>query len=554
MPRRLNDAFRASVGERTHLTSAAGHPPALYGLIGDAADVPVMMALLRISDAVLRSDYFDEVLEVVAEQALHAVGGASLAISRWDRDSGRLRTLINVGALAEHEERWPTDEFYEPSQDADVADLVIGGRTYLHCVDDPACPPQARLLLESLGKECELGVPIVYGDLIWGEIWVSATSGRRFDHGDAQLLQAIAAHTAVAIGRSEMLNTVSSYAFEDPLTGMANRRAVERRFERIDWSESSPVALMCDLDGFKQVNDTRGHQAGDELLRLVASVLDDTASEFDDALAARLGGDEFCVLLVDSTLEEAQRFANRATRAFAGVATHGVTMSWGAAAAGAELRSGAALLQAADAALIEAKRHGPAHYSAVARSEDIPGVSRRRQTEGPRRSAAEELCEAVVDVLAGNPTLSAIEALEVLALQMQRAADTCAYALSVLTEDRRAVVTVRKMDIVVDKWSGLAILTDLGVDGGDLADYPDSAKAIDNETAFVAAREIPGSHRSELDLLDTLGYRAVLIVGVHGESARYLAEFYSNVGHDNLVAIAPVVRVLAAYCVRGRSG
>ena len=552
MPRRLNDAFRAPNNERVHLSSTGGHLPALHDLLGDAADVPVLVTLLRISDAVLRSDYFDEVLEVVAEQALLAVGAASLAISRWDGDTGKLRTLINVGALADHEERWPTDEFYKPSQDPSVAELVIGGRTYLHCVDDPACPPESRRLLESLGKECELGVPIVYGDAMWGEIWASGADGRRFDHGDAQLLQAIAAHTAVAIGRSEMLNKVSSYAFEDPLTGMANRRAVDRCFERLDWDSCSPVALMCDLDGFKQVNDTRGHQAGDDLLRLVARVLSDTASTFDDALAARLGGDEFCVLLADATLDEAQRFANHATRAFAEVATHGVTMSWGAAAAGVDLRTGSALLQAADAALIEAKRHGSAHYSAVARSEDLPGVSRRRTTGGPRRSAAEDLCQEVVDVLADNPGLPAMEALEVLAVQLQWAANTCAYALSILTEDGRAVVTPRKMDIVVDKWSGLAILTDLGVDGGDLADYPASAAAIENESAFVAAHEIPGTHPSELELLDTLNYRAVLIVGVHGPNARYLAEFYSNVGPDDLVAIAPVVQILAAYCVRGR--
>ncbi|MEH3140796.1 MAG: sensor domain-containing diguanylate cyclase [Mycobacterium kyogaense] len=539
------------MSERVHLLGAGGPAPALHNLIGDAADVPVLVALLRISDAVLRSDYFDEVLEVIAEQALLAVSAASLAISRWDSESGQLRTLINVGALAEHEERWPADEFYTPSHDAAIADLVIGGRTYMHCIDDPACPPQSRQLLESLGKECELGVPIVYGDDMWGEIWASATDGRRFDHGDAQLLQAIAVHTAVAIGRSEMLNTVSSYAFEDALTGIANRRAVERHFERLDWSVCSPVALMCDLDGFKQVNDTLGHQAGDDLLRLVARVLDSTAGEVDGALAARLGGDEFCVIFGDSTLQDAQDFANTATRAFADVATHGVTMSWGAAAAGADLRTGAALLQAADSALIEAKRHGPAHYSAVTRSEDLPGVSRRRAPEGPRVSAAEDLCAAVVDVLAHSPGMSALEALEVLAVQLQRAADTCAYALSVLTEDGRALVTPRKMDIVVDKWSGLAILTDLGVDGGDLADYPASAEAIENESAFVAAHEIPGTHPSELELLDTLGYRAVLIVGVHAASGRYLAEFYSNIGHENLVAIAPVVQVLAAYCVRG---
>ena len=62
----------------------------------DMADAPVLRALLKISNAVLRANYFDEALEVIAEQALQALDAAAVSISRWEAET-ELRTLINVG-------------------------------------------------------------------------------------------------------------------------------------------------------------------------------------------------------------------------------------------------------------------------------------------------------------------------------------------------------------------------------------------------------------------------------------------------------------------------
>jgi diguanylate cyclase (GGDEF)-like protein len=87
-------------------------------------------------------------------------------------------------------------------------------------------------------------------------------------------------------------------ALVDPLTGLANRRAFDRRLAE-EWKRSErygrPLGLvMLDLDGFKQLNDTRGHKEGDRVLREAASLLEDRLRAID--LAARLGGDEFAAL------------------------------------------------------------------------------------------------------------------------------------------------------------------------------------------------------------------------------------------------------------------
>ena len=518
------------------------------GLFDAAAELPVLKALLRISDAVLRADYFDEVLEVIAEQALIALHAASVSISRWDPERGTLQTLINVGELAPDEQRWPQDECYFVADDPLVTELLQNGRSYTNAVDDPGCPPDCSRLLRGLGKETELAVPVMYGDSMWGEIWASGTDGRRFDKGDAQLLQAISAHIAVAIGRSELLSTVWRYALQDPLTGIANRRAIDQLLAEIDWETATPTALVCDLDGFKQVNDREGHPAGDALLRGLATALERLTGQIDGAVAARLGGDEFCVFLPDATLAAAQVFADDATRAFHDVVDTDVSVSWGAAAAGPDIRSAQDLLAAADAALLEAKRNGPARFSTGVATTAVPdGTDRGDRRTGDRRGV-DQLAGDIVEILGRSPELTVPAALEILALQVQQAINAAAWAISVRTDDGTALRTVCSVDSVLKQESGLSVLTDLGPTVYELTDYPVSAKAVAEGTTFVTAVGMDGSDPAEMALVEKLGYQAGLGVGVRAGKRHYLLELFSHEGPSELAAIAPHVLVLAAYC------
>ena len=519
------------------------------GLFDAASEPPVLKALLRISEAVLRADYFDEVLDVIAEQALTALNAASLSISRWDPQRGTLQTLINVGELAPDEQRWPRDEYYFVADDPLVTELLQNGRSYTNAVDDPDCPPDCSRLLLELGKECELAVPVMYGDSMWGEIWASGTAGRRFDGGDARLLQAISAHTAVAIGRSELLSTVWGYALLDPLTGIANRRAMDRLLDEIDWETATSAALVCDLDGFKQVNDRDGHPAGDALLRAVASVLERLTGEFDGAVAARLGGDEFCVFLPDATLTAAQVFADDATRVIREVVETEVSVSWGAAAAGPDIHNGQDLLAAADAALLEAKRHGPARFSTGMATTTVPRGTDRGGRRTGDRPGIDQLAGVIVEILQRQPQLTVPAALEILAMQVQQAINAAAWAISVRTDDGTALRTVCSVDSVLKQGSGLSVLTDLGPTVYELSDYPASARALAEGTTFVTAVGLEGSDHAEIELVEKLGYQAGLGVGVRAGSRRYLLEFFSHEGYAELAATAPHVQVLAAYCV-----
>lgn len=148
-------------------------------------------------------------------------------------------------------------------------------------------------------------------------------------------------------------------AATDVLTGLANRRAMNERLSRLDRAGTPYAVVSADLDHFKRLNDTYGHEIGDRCLKLFAQVLRD-ASRADD-LAARPGGEEFTVVLAKTGMDGGRTFAARvhgmlteASRK-AGLA---FTVSLGVATRPEHGGSAEEVLRAADAALYSAKERG----------------------------------------------------------------------------------------------------------------------------------------------------------------------------------------------------
>jgi diguanylate cyclase (GGDEF)-like protein len=213
------------------------------------------------------------------------------------------------------------------------------------------------------------------------------------------LLPAVAVY--VALGHNARLRwraeeRVVHQAFHDALTDLPNRGLLVERLqaalERWDGNEESLAVLFVDLDRFKLINDTLGHQAGDALLVAVAERLRVSVRAGDTV--ARLGGDEFIVLLEGLTPDcRAETVAARITRALAAPLDLGgrriaVTTSVGIAFPAGGRRDAGDLLRAADVALYQAKDRGRAQY-AVYDQAAARAAEERLALEGDLRRAIE---------------------------------------------------------------------------------------------------------------------------------------------------------------------
>jgi diguanylate cyclase (GGDEF)-like protein len=173
----------------------------------------------------------------------------------------------------------------------------------------------------------------------------------------------IAEQALIALENARLHGLVQRQAVTDELTGLANRRRflaqLETEVTRSRRSGSPLGIIVADLDDFKRINDTHGHEAGDEALRRFGEILTTLARDVD--LPVRLGGEEFAVLLPDTDLAGATQLAERLRSALEsatiGPAGTRLTASFGVssfpAAAGAE-----DLLTDADRRLYDAKHAG----------------------------------------------------------------------------------------------------------------------------------------------------------------------------------------------------
>ena len=170
-------------------------------------------------------------------------------------------------------------------------------------------PPALRVL----GVRSSLAVPIAGKERPFGVLDIHSTEPTRFTPQDVHFAQASANVLADALERHSADEALRPRVLPDSLTGLPNRLSfVDSLRDALSRSlaSGSPVGILfLDLDRFKQVNDTYGHQAGDRVLQELADILRETAREIDQL--GRYGGEEFLAILPDSDPEAAVTFAER---------------------------------------------------------------------------------------------------------------------------------------------------------------------------------------------------------------------------------------------------
>jgi diguanylate cyclase (GGDEF)-like protein len=224
-------------------------------------------------------------------------------------------------------------------------------------------------VLQRFGSRSGLAVPIVGRSSPFGILGVQSSTARSYSAGDVDFVQSLANVLADALERQATEDDIRYRALHDPLTALPNRvlflDRLEQALARLRRRRSLSAVLFLDLDRFKLINDSLGHQFGDELLAAVAPRLKQALRASDTV--ARFGGDEFGILLDDISDERAaiamaERIGSVFTRPFILSGNeHFVTASIGIALAGGG-EEAAELIGDADAAMYRAKERGRARY------------------------------------------------------------------------------------------------------------------------------------------------------------------------------------------------
>jgi diguanylate cyclase (GGDEF)-like protein len=304
----------------------------------------VQKAMLRLGEAVAANLDRDTLLELVVRTAVDGVGA----------DAGRASVRMPDGMTVQERSRVGNLNGLESAVASVEAQALRDGRP--REVSTGSANAIAHPLRGADGRDVVVGVVSI------------GRAGRPFTPGDRDLFSYLAGQAARSMENVQLHETAARESITDDLTGLSNRRAFDdaltSEIERSKRYGDGVGLVILDLDNFKSVNDTYGHQQGDVVLREVARVLRETSREIDHP--ARYGGEELAVVVPGTDLEGTFNFAERMRERIGelriprldGQGTITVTTSCGVAAVPPGEADEDALLAAADAALYEAKRTG----------------------------------------------------------------------------------------------------------------------------------------------------------------------------------------------------
>ncbi len=312
-------------------------------------------------------DLFD-VLERAVSEGCRVIDADSGSVSVLDRPAGLVRVLVNVGDLSPSEEPRPRNETYQLAGFPKLSQVVGDLRPWTCARTDEHPDPQELALLEELEKGASLGAPVVVDGELWGELYFTRHLGRpAFDDTDLAYVETLAAILAAGVSRAIRESALTELAYQDPLTGLANRRRLDQTAAGMMPAQTGMVVVSLDVNDLKPVNDREGHAAGDRLLRAVAKALTAVAEELPGSLAARTGGDEFCLVVPTSDVGRVEA-AVSCFMAVVRALPHPAGVSCGIAWTGSGVASPGTLFAEADRAMYHAKQNGRTEPHSVALS------------------------------------------------------------------------------------------------------------------------------------------------------------------------------------------
>ncbi len=321
--------------------------------LGGLPPVGLSQRLARVAIGLSSLHHQDEIAVSAVEGAIDFSGMDSAALCLRGAD-GRWSIAHAAGPLATHLTSWSETQYRV------VAGYVKTG-TSSHFRGDRAHMPAEYEFLLRAGVGSVMVHPLVLGEKVIGLLTTAHGAPLEHDPIVGAAVELLAVQVAACLGMAAAMQELSRRARQDPLTGLYNASTFAEDLAHIAATgpRAGTACLIIDIDYFKEVNDTFGHPAGDQLLRDLASELSAVLRSADTLY--RIGGDELATVLKNTTANEMADVSQRLVVAARRVRT---TVSVGAAM----LRDGESVEELrirADRALYQAKSAGRDHHVAA---------------------------------------------------------------------------------------------------------------------------------------------------------------------------------------------
>lgn len=260
-------------------------------------------ALVEASRQVTSTLAMGELLENIARLAAESVQAPLACIYEYDaqRDVLVMRTRLGADGMGRSEavgSEHTLAAFHGDRRALARGEVLVKTRS------DPELADDVRRRMEADGEETQVIVSFLFaGEPLGMLVLIETEAERVYTTEELDYLGAFGKQAAIAVNNARLYATIEAQAATDGLTGLASRRTFHERLEddiaRARRREAPLSLLMLDIDDFKSINDTHGHQAGDEVLCRLADLITREVRYGVD-LPARYGGEEFVVILPDT--------------------------------------------------------------------------------------------------------------------------------------------------------------------------------------------------------------------------------------------------------------
>lgn len=312
--------------------------------------------LSRMQDLLLSCQSREETFEILRSTAVKLFPKANGGLALYEEKEKLFITVLKFGASNALSKEFAVDDCWGLRQGR-MHEMLPGSH-------GPQC---AHFTKKHVGTHY-MCLPLMVQGRNFGMLWLDSNDKKQgFSQTDKQQIISIADTIKLALSNLDLRSALHNQAVRDPLTGLYNRRymheCLDKNQARSERTGKPYCIALIDIDHFKKLNDSKGHDAGDAVLVSLADMLRTTL--MDEEIPFRYGGEEFLILIPQSNLDEASKRMNeirskwRAHRvAFNGRDLGCVTMSIGISGFPAHGNTSSLLISSADKALYHAKESG----------------------------------------------------------------------------------------------------------------------------------------------------------------------------------------------------